>query len=126
VYEFHPVDDYQRAFQASWVEINRIFTAEMLRMQATVLNGRTAEEYVLVEKDKIGVMSEAIRAKSHSTFEPERDLRTASVNMVYFMEREGNSPCVGVKFQESFPIDPTYKVATKRKLEKKDEEEEKA
>lgn len=125
IFEFRPTDDYQRAFQASWVEINRIFTSEMLRMQSTVLNGRVAEEFIMVEKDKISVMSDAVKSKSSTTYDAEKDFRTASLNMVYFMERETEAPCVGIKFQESFPIDPTYKVASKRKVEKLEEEDKK-
>lgn len=126
IYEFYPSNDFERAFQSSWVDINRVFTSEMLRMQATVLNGRDATEYVMVEKDKITVMSEAIKSKATSPYMEGRDLRTASLNMVYFMERDGTTPAVGIKFQESFPIDPTYKVASKRKLEKTEDDEEKA
>lgn len=127
IYEFHPSDDQQRSFQASWIEINRIFTSEMLRMQATVLNGRSASEYIMMEKDKISAMSEAIKSKSSSVYEPSRDFLTAQLSMVYFMETEDpQKPAVGIKLSEGFPIDPTYKVSGKRKQGSVESEEVKA
>jgi hypothetical protein len=115
VYEFHPADDLQRAFQASWTEINRIFTAEMLRMQATVLNGKTATEFVMVDKDKISRMSEAIKSKCVTSYDSSRDFLTAQLSMVYFMITDDQKAVVGIKLNEGFPIDPTYKVSGKRK-----------
>lgn len=117
IFEFHPRTDEERAFQQSWTEINRIFTHEMLRMQATVLNGRDATEYVMAEKDKISMMSAALKSKSKVEFVAERDLRSASLAMVYFMERDGSTPAVGVVLQEGFPVDPHYKASAKRKLD---------
>lgn len=117
VYEFHPKTEEERAFQQSWIDINRIFTQEMLRMQSTVLNGRDATEYVMVEKDKVSMMSAALKAKSKVEFVSGRDYRTANLSMVYFMERDTTGPAVGVVLQEGFPVNPDYKVSSKRKLE---------
>lgn len=127
VLEFRPSTDAERTFQASWTEIHRIFTEEMLRMQSTVLNGRLADQFVMAEKDKISKMSAALKAKSSSVFDIEKDLRAANLSMIYFMERDGKAPAVGVVLQEAFHIDPTYKTSLKRKVEAKESvEEEKA
>lgn len=116
VYEFHPSTDAHREFQSHWVGVFRIFTQEMLRMQETVLNGKIANEYVMVERDKISKMSDAIKEK-YGGFEQGRDYRTSILSMVFFMQGESAPPGVGVVLQESFPIDPTYKANSKRKLD---------
>lgn len=124
IHEFHPSSDSERSFQQVWTEINRIFTQEMLRMQATVVNGRHADEFVMMEKDKISVMSEALKAKSPIQYDSSVHLLSANLSMVYFMERSDKAPCVGIVLQESFPIDPIprHSVGSKRKLEKGEEE----
>lgn len=117
VYEFHPKTEAHRVFQQHWVEVNRIFTAEMLRMQETVLNGKPANEYVMVEKDKIAKMSSSIKEK-YNTYEKGRDYLTSGLTMVYFMQTDP-APAVGIVLQESFPINPEYK---SKKRSRDDEE----
>jgi hypothetical protein len=115
VLEFRPTTDAHREFQSHWVEVFRIFTQEMLRMQETVLNGKIADEFVMVQRDKISKMNDSIKEK-YGSFVAGRDYHTSILSMVYFMQTD-SAPAVGVVLQESFPIDPTYKASTKRKAE---------
>jgi hypothetical protein len=120
VYEFRPTTDFHREFQSKWVEVNRIFTTEMLRMQETVLNGKLANEYVMVEKDKILKMNPALKEKYAGEFVDGRDYHTSQLSMVYFMQSNDAVPAVGIVLQESFRIDSTYKVVGKRKISSDD------
>ena len=90
-------------------------------MQETVLNGKLANEYVMADRDKITKMSPAIKEKYGSEFVEGRDYHTSQLGMVYFMQPEEGPPAVGLVLQESFPIDPSYKVSSKRKVESKEE-----
>ena len=117
---FRPATAAHLEFQQHWVEVNRIFTGEMLRMQETVLNGKVANEFVMLEKDKITKMSTAIKDK-YNEYEKGRDYLTSALSMVFFMQTD-TAPAVGIVLQESFPINPTYR-SKKRSRETEEEKE---
>ena len=121
IYKFVPSNPVHYEWHSHWVEVNRIFTAEMLRMQETVLNGQQAVEFVMEDFDKIKPMSAAVKEK-YGEFVTGRDYRTSSLCMVYFMPREEEPTAVGVVYQESFAINPDFRVAKKRKSEEEEGE----
>lgn len=123
IYEFVPSTDEEKVFQSKWVSVMRIFAEEMNRIQANSILDRPVELYIMDQKDRIRIMPDGIKAKGPQ-FREGQDFRTSNLNMVYFLEKEGQLS-TGVTLQESFPIDPHFSNKRKRTESSKPVEESK-